>query len=239
MIRLLATALTLTSVFVFSGCELVIAGKRLAERGTRADKDPVYTQPDFGANGDPRSVVKAAFDRVCDARSYRAKVVVTLHGGKSAVTNFEFVAPDRTRTATTREDGSQSETIIIGQRTFTRKKGQWSEVPLRYSSDREDFHLQCTLEGGPPQLPGVVDGETKLVGREVLSGVPVVTYRTQTDFDAAGGGTDSFVYTASVGVSDGRLYRSEMSTSKDPSLNVSTTTTYSDYDANITIEQPL
>lgn len=239
MIRLLTTVLTLTSVFVFSGCELVLAGKRLAEKNARTHEDPVYTQPDFGAGDDPRLVVKTAFDRICEARSYRAKIVETVGGGKPAVTNFEFTGPDRTRTVRTNADGSQGEVIIIGQRTFSRDKGKWSEIPFRHSSEREDFHLQCTLQSGPPHLPGVVDEETKLVGREVLSGVQVMTYRTQMDFDAAGGGTDSFVYTASIGVSDGRLYRTEVNTSKDPSLNVSSTTTYSDYDANITIEPPL
>jgi hypothetical protein len=133
---------------------------------------------------------------------------------------------------------SVGETIIIGQQTFSREKGKWTELKLPHDEERDDMHEQCTLQSGPPALPGSVARTTEVVGREIVNGVQVMTYKTELEFNAASGGKDSMVYTASVGVSDGRLYRVEMNTSRDPSLNIHSVTTYSN-DSSISIESPV
>ena len=240
MMRLLTAMLALASVFVSSGCILALAGKRLVDRQRRADDGTVYAQPDTDADSDPYVAIIHAYKSICDATSIRSKTIEVDSRGKRSETTFEFVAPNRQHVVHTFSDGSAAESIIIGQKTFKREKGKWSEVPLRYSAEREDMRTQCELQSGPPGLPGSVSRTTELVGRETLNGVQVTTYRTKLEFDSTDGGKDSMVYTASIGVKDGRLYQTVIDTSTNPSLNVHTTTTYSNYDdVSISIEPPV
>lgn len=225
-----------------NGCVLLGVGS-LAGRRRVADGTPVISQPDLDpSHTDAILAINTAYKRLCEARSYRARSVETDSSGKSKSELTEFVAPDRHRGVMYVGTDNELETIIIGNRTYSRSKGKWFEPQNPYSKGpaREDLDpfTRCTLENGAPKLPGLFETEVKVIRQEVLGGVPVLTYRSTTDFNGTGG-PDSFVVTHSIGTKDGLIYRREIVTSKDESLKTTGITVFSDYNADIRIEAPI
>jgi len=236
MTRMIATLLILTLTLSFSGCGLG-GFRRLVDKNRNVKEDPILpNSKPVSTDADPRIAIIEAYNRLCEARSYRLKSVRSGSIGESTVTKVEYAAPNRVRSIHYAGTEIETEFIMIGSRYFERSKGKWSEVPNRFGE--VDLVTKCELENGRPAVPGYVETELKLIGPETVNGVKVLTYRSRTDYQSIDG-PDSLVAITSIGVSDGRLYRVDVKWTTNPSLRHDTLTEYSDYDTDISIEAPI
>jgi len=226
------------TMFAFTGCALVGASK-LINKEVIPGKDSIIPSPDLvTADTDPHRVIDDAHKRMCEVRSYRTRTELTGPTGASAVTTAEFVRPDRRRTVQFAGTNAEFETITIGSRTFSRSQGRWSEMTGPLSKAYADPGFMCSNEAPPPLPADLPKIERKFIGTGDVDGNKVLLYSS-----AVGGGEmpggNTMTVTASIGTRDGLLYRTESRSTSVELGTITTTTTYSDYNADIRIEAPI
>ncbi len=174
------------------------------------------------AAANPLDALTRIFRGWAGVKTFRAKIVVTPKTGASTETDLEVVMPDRFHVKT-----PQLEAIVIGQTYYVKLVNQWQKIALPQGIDLNFADIK-KLEA---ELGASTD--VKLIGPEVLDGTPTLVYQyTATITTPALLTTTSKVW---VAVSD-QLPRRMESVAQN---GTTTTVTYSDYNANITIEPPI
>ena len=231
-------SLTVLLIFLFTstGCGLVRAVKPVLP-----SKDSIVPQPDLVTpDAEPRKVVDEAYRKLCSMKSFRTRTEMTGPTGGSIVTTAEFVAPDRRRAVQFAGTDAEFETISIGPRAYTRSNGKWTEMTGPLGKAYADPGFGCSPEmnaGKSPDISHIPQAELKLVGPAEVNGVKVFMYRSASTMGRLG----DLETTISIGVKDGLLYRTESKSSGgDAGIgDITTATTYSDYNADIRIESPV
>ena len=221
---------TLASLLMFA-IVLSFSGGALAQAGKPVDKQPApgNGQMDPGAdlvtpNLEPRQVVKGAFKKMCEMKSFRTVKVNQLPAlGTVIVRISEFDGPDRRRSIRVIGGVGTDETITIGPRTYRRLAGPWTESkdPLHWMENAE-LGIKCNSDKDLDTLPA----DIKLIGPDAVYDKKVLLY-------------ESYLVTWRIGVKDGLFYRIDSKVVGSPKDPVIVTTTYfSDYNAEIKIEPP-
>jgi len=188
----------------------------------------------------PREALLAAMKARRDARSYRSKMSQTSSIGNT-IMDVDYVAPNRYRSVgeTTLADRSSGkvEMIVIGNDSYVKAPdGTWRKEGL----DPEKTELyRARDEMLIENLTKAPDSAVTFAGRDELEGRPMFVF--QHGFGGAPGVPASSRTKTWVGIKDGFPYKIELEArvsydGKD--FSTKTTTTYSDYNANITIEPP-
>lgn len=174
------------------------------------------------ATANPLEALTRIFRGWAGVKTFRAKIVVLPKTGASTVTDLEVVMPDNFHIRT-----PQLEAIAIGQTYYVKLGNQWQKIALPQGIDLNFADIK-KLEA---ELGASTD--VKLIGPEVLDGTPTLVYQYTTTITTPTPLTmTSKVW---VAVSD-QLPRKMESVAKS---GTTTTVTYYDYNANITIESPI
>jgi hypothetical protein len=184
--------------------------------------------------GDARSALGEIFRGWTGVKTFRARITGSLPGSGAAQTNLqmEVVLPDRVR-GTVAAGGANMEMIMAGGSTYMKMPtGQWIKAP----GAPIDFG---TMD--PKRYENDFRGSVSnvsLVGPEVVDGTPTLVYQYDVAEPAAPAGAKVGPMHAKVwvGVAD-RLPR-KLEVSGGPGGGT-TTITYYDYNAPITIEAPI
>ena len=232
MTKMIAAGLILASVLGNSACGIVKVA-RLAEKEVKPSNDPAVSQPDAAAvNADPRQAVESAYRKLCTTTSFRTRTEMTGPTGNSIVTKAEFVLPDRRRTVQFVGTSAEFETITIGSRTYQKSNGEWSEMSGPLSNAYANPGFECS-KASTPQV-NVPLPEMKPAGTGDVDGKKVVMFSS-----TLRAGDTTVTVTTSIGAADGMLYRTESKSAGPDMGDITATTIYSDYNADIRIDAPV
>jgi hypothetical protein len=189
----------------------------------------------------PREVLIQALTAKLNAKSYRMKVVQLGAGGMHSVFEVDYVAPDSYHAIAEMSTGSRNsgrqELVMVGKDAYQKAAdGNWQRAQI----DAQRIGLtrwrdQTLIEN----LTKAQDSDVELVGREELNGMAMLIVQ------------HSFSGTLSIpahnrtktwiSVKDGFPYKVESdagATYQGQEVKVKTTTTYTDYNADIQITLP-
>jgi len=191
------------------------------------------------AAADPRGELIKAMRAMLAARSYRSRMLSSGSSGTSSIIVLEFVAPDRFHMSRETESPGRptmkQETIIIGNDTWMKMGGApWQRFPANLGDVIKQLRNPKVVE----ELTQAT--EVKFIGPDVLDGSPTMVYQyTVSDSEGKGFKTTAKTW---VGVTDGLPRKTEgeadISTAGKP-IHTKSTTTYSDYGADISLEPPI
>jgi hypothetical protein len=189
----------------------------------------------------PREVLIQALTAKLNAKSYRMKVVQLGAGGMNSVFEVEYVAPDSYHaiaevSAGSRNSGRQ-ELVMVGKDAYSKTAdGAWQRAQI----DAQRMELtrwrdQMLIEN----LTKAQDSDAELVGREELNGMAMLI--VQHSFSGAPSIPAHNRTKSWISVKDGFPYKIESdagATYQGEAVSVKTTTTYTDYNADIKIVLP-
>lgn len=182
---------------------------------------PTATATAAPTNANPLDALAQIFRGWAGVKTFRAKIIVTPTKGAATETDLDVVMPDRFHVKS-----KQLEAIVIGTTYYVKIGSQWQKIALPKGIDLNFADVK--------KLESELGASTnaKLFGPEVLDGTPTLVYQYTTTIK-----TPTPLTTTSkvwVAVSD-QLPRKMESVSKSST----TTVTYSDYNAAITIAPPI
>jgi len=196
----------------------------------------------------PREALLAAMTARRDARSYRIKVAQASVIGNTLIEG-DYVAPDRYRSVAEKTIGDRSsgkqEVIVVGRDSYVKTTdGGWRKEELdpkktEFYSERTELYRERD-EMLIQNLAKAPDSAITFVGRDELEGRPMFVF--QHGFEGAPGLPGSSRTKTWVGVKDGFPYKIELESRvsyNGREFSTKTTTTYSDYNADISIEPPI
>ena len=218
---------------------LTAAGEKTATAKSTSGDTSTPAQAALLASGDPHAVVTNAMMSMRAQSAYRIRstTVMAGAGGPGVTKVMEFVAPDRRQNI---DDGR--EVITIGKNMYVKKDGRWQNMGTQMS-DMVDKMKGRVQEMSPNEKAEATKplniGDYKLVGDELLDGVPTGVYEMHSKFDTkqAGLPTIEMVTKYWVAKSDG-LFRKEESNGSEAGMKIKTTKIY-EYDPSIKIEAPI
>jgi hypothetical protein len=192
----------------------------------------------FTAGADPRADLTRAMTAVMEVKSYRSRVDLSSEGGPSSTLSGEFVAPDRfhmiRETAVPGHEGMKQEMLVIGKQTFMKNPdGKWETLPVNVGDMFAGLRDKKLFDSMTK------DAEVKFIGPDSLDGAPMLVYEYKLK-NAMGTSSNS---TSKVWIStaDGLPRKSESDAEiaiDGKATKTHTTSTYSDYNADISIEAP-
>ena len=183
---------------------------------------PTATPTSAATTANPLDALTQIFHGWANVKTFHAKIVVTPKTGASTETDLDVVMPDRFHVKT-----PQLEAIVIGSTYYVKVANQWQKIALPQGIDL-NFADVKKLEA---ELGASSD--VKLIGPDVLDGTPTLVYQyTVTITTPTPLTMTSKVW---VAVSD-QLPRKMEIVATD---GTTTTVTYSNYNAPITIEPPI
>jgi len=178
--------------------------------------------------GDPRDAILKAMKTQMGGKSYRVRQTSESSSGKTQ-SIVEFVPPDRYH-ITTNVGTNTTEMIIAGKKAYQKIGDKWLDFPVDVGSFIQALTSAASEEAGK----GISD--VKLVGPDVLDGVPtlVYTYNSKAKFGDIETSSSIKLW---VAVSDG-LPRKMIVEGEAMGIK-STTTQLIEYDPSIKIEAPI
>jgi len=188
----------------------------------------------------PREALLTAMEARRDARTYRSKMSQTSSLGSTNM-EVDYVAPDRYRsvggmTMADRSSGNV-EMIVIGNDSYVKAPdGNWQREKL--DPNKTELY-RARDEMLIENLTRAPDSAVTFAGRDELEGRPMFVF--QHAFGGAPGIPATSRTKTWVGVRDGFPYKIEIEArvnNNGKEFSIKTTTTYSDYNADITIEPP-
>jgi hypothetical protein len=183
---------------------------------------PTPTQPPASpTSANPLDALTRAFHGWGTVKSFRAKTT-TGTGAAAQDMTIEMVMPDRFHMI-----GKQFEAILIGQTFYMKVGTQWQKMVLPKTIDLSFADIKkFESELG-------ASTETKLIGPEVLDGIPTLVYQYTTTIKTPTPTTHtSKVW---IAVADGLPRKMET----EPKTGAKTVVIYTDYNTNISIEAPI
>jgi hypothetical protein len=189
----------------------------------------------------PREVLIQALTAKLHAKSYRMKVVQLGAGDMNSVFEIDYVAPDSYHAIAEMSMGGRNtgrqELVMVGKDAYSKAAdGTWQRAQI----DAQRMGLtrwrdQMLIEN----LTKAQDNDVELVGREELNGMAMlVVQHSFSGTTAIPAHNQTKTWT---GVKDGFPYKIESdvgTTYNGKAVKVKTTTTYSDYNAEIKIVLP-
>jgi hypothetical protein len=176
------------------------------------------------ASANPQDDLITATKAQFDAKSFRARMVMSLSDGRTSSRLGEFVAPNRFHMVT-----DHDEAIVVGDATYRREPGKpWQRLPIDVGQIVADFRNSSAIDE-------LRKADVKFVGAEVLDGVSTLVYQFTTT-NTLGMNVTSVCKTW-VGAADHLPRKIEVEADFN-STKAKTTNTYYDYDADIRIEPP-
>jgi hypothetical protein len=170
---------------------------------------------EVAARSNPLDGLTKAARAMMETKSFRAKMEGD-YQGKSLVTNFEFVGPDRYH-------------ITIGSGAWMKMGGKWAKLPMNLSGQVKSFRDPKFIE----ELSR--DAEVKFIGPDLLDGRPMLVYQyTLKNSAGTAGTTTSKMW---VGPLDGLPRKSEIEGDVKGGKSRMVITWY-DYNSDISIEPP-
>jgi hypothetical protein len=214
------------------------AGDKTATSNSKAGNTGTTAQSALLASGDPQAVVANAMQLLRTQQAYRVRStsVVSVGGGQTTTSVREFVAPDRTHNI---EHGQ--EVIIIGKIMYVKEGGEWRNLGTQMSDMQEKMKEQVQKMSAEEKADATkgLTADYKLLGDEMLDGIPTAVYEMRGAFDTKvqGVGSIAMVTKYWIAKSDG-LFRKEESDGEEAGMKIKTTMIY-EYDPTITIEAPI
>lgn len=195
-------------------------------------------------NRSPREALLIAMRAQLNARSYRMREVQFSTGegaGFSTITMWKYLAPDKYHAAVeTPGAGVKGELILLGGVGFAKAvDGQWQRKqfePGRIELEVARLRNSQLID----DLTKAREADVKLAGQVELDGSTMLIYQ----YSYAGPREEVTRYPAEVwvGVRDGLPHRIEVgwgANQKGLQFSFKTTTSYFDYNADVTIEAPM
>jgi len=181
--------------------------------------------------GDPKEAIVATLRKQLKSGSYRSKTIITSTDGTVEITG-EIVPPDRMHVFNS-IGGKVIETIYIGDTSWTKTGDTWQESKVGVGQILSQFS-----DAFVDEMAGTVS-DVKLVGPELLNGVPTLVYTYISDLNKATTmKMDSkSVVKAWIRVADGLLVRQEIE--GETMGTKSKTVQEVEYDPAIKIEPPV
>ena len=181
---------------------------------------PTSTPTVVPTPANPAQGLLTAFKGFSSVKAFRAKTSTTGLPGGTQESNLEIVLPDRFHMTT-----SKLEMILIGKTMYIKTGTKWQKLTQNIDLSAVDpKKLEAELG---------VSKDVKLVGTDILDGTPTFVYQyTTTIKGPPARTTTSKVW---VGMADNLPRKRET----EPKAGQKTTTTYYDYNANITINAPM
>lgn len=176
------------------------------------------------AKSNPLTGVKGSFQKFLDAKSFRAKMETNAEG-RVAVTNMEFVAPDRYHMT-----NPQMEMILIGGDYYMRPSGgPWRKIAAGMQDVVKSFRSKEMME----QFEKAT--EVKFLKPDMYEGKPALVYEyTSTDMLGMKGKSVSKTWVDAI---DGLPRKSEF-TGDYGGMKSSGVITWYDFGSDIKIEPP-
>ena len=176
------------------------------------------------AKASPLEGLTNAFQKAFEAKAYRARLEATREG-ITAMTTYEFVAPDRFRMIT-----GPTEMIVIGDAPFLKTLGSWQKVATGLQSQMKSVRDPEMVE----KLRKSTDA--KFVQHDLFEGKQMLVFECSSkDLLGAEGVTYAKTW---VGVLDGLPHKAEFE-GMTGSVKTKGVMTWYDYNADIKIEPPL
>lgn len=181
---------------------------------------PTSTPTAVPTPANPVQGLLTAFKGLGGVKSFRAKISTTGLPGGTQDSDLEMVLPDRFHMTT-----SKLEMILIGKTMYIKTGTKWQKLTQNIDLSAVDAKkLEAELG---------ISKDVKLVGTDVIDGTPTFVYQyTTTIKGPPARTTTSKVW---VGMADNLPRKRET----EPKAGQKTTTTYYDYNANITINAPM
>jgi hypothetical protein len=176
------------------------------------------------ARANPLNSVADAFQKAYGSNAYRARLEATREG-ITAMTTYEFVAPDRFRMRT-----GPTELIVIGDASFLKTLGSWQKVTTGLQGQMKSIRDPLLVE----KLRKSADA--KFVQADTLDGKPMLVFDCNAE-DLLGAEGNTYAKTW-VGVLDGLPHKAEFE-GMTGSVKTRGVLTWYDYNADIKIEPPL
>jgi hypothetical protein len=203
-----------------------------------------YSNADFSQtrpDAKPREVLIQAMTAKLNAKSYRIKVVQLGAGNMNSVFEVDYVAPDRYHaiaevSAGGRNSGRQ-ELVMIGKDAYSKAAdGSWKKAQLDpQRMDLTRWRDQMLIDN----LTKAQDRDVELVRREELNAMAMLI--VQHSFSGSPSIPAHNRTKTWISVKDGFPYKIESdagATYQGQAVTVKTTTTYTDYNADIKVILP-
>jgi outer membrane lipoprotein-sorting protein len=176
-----------------------------------------------GSSATPLESIMKSFRAQMDLKSYRMRMETTTEQTGTKLVVAEFVAPDRLRWVT-----EGQEMIVIGSVGYMRQGTIWTKAPI-------DVSTLISRIRDPKFIEEISkSADVKLLGTDVIDGVPVQVYQYTLRNAPAGGEAISKSW---VRVSDGLPLKVETEGDIE-GVRSKTIVTYSDFNTDIKIEPP-
>ncbi|MDT5268630.1 MAG: hypothetical protein QOH49_816 [Acidobacteriota bacterium] len=217
-------------------CSLLLTGAACSSLSTGGGAAAPFT-----ASADPRADMVKAMRASLDAKSYRVRRVMTSSNGRNHNMTGEVVMPDRMHITTEMEmpgrGAVKQEVIYIGKESYKRiGDAPWQKDPLGMGDVLSQLR--------DPKLIDAIQqkAEVKYLGNDTLDGAPMLVYQ-YTIKDLLGAGKDG-VSKIWIGATDSLQHQVESESDVDPlntgkMIHSKSTTTFYDYNADITIAPPM
>lgn len=176
------------------------------------------------ARANPLESLASAYQKAYEANAYRARLEATRES-VTAMTTYEFVAPDRFRMRT-----GPTELIVIGEAAFLKTLGSWQRVTTGLQNQMKSMRDSQWVE----KLRKSTDA--KFVQADTLDGKPMLVFECNAD-SLLGAEGNTYAKTW-VGVLDGLPHKAEFE-GMTGSVKTKGVMTWYDYNADIKIEPPL
>jgi outer membrane lipoprotein-sorting protein len=188
-----------------------------------------------------RDALVKALKAKLDAGSYRMKLVQVSNVGMSSTQEADYVAPDKYRVVAEMSTGNgnsgRQEMIVVGQQAYSKTpEGKWQKTEidpkkLEFIRLRDQTLIENLSKAQAVEVKfsgGVRDGLQAFVYEQTVASTPKIVTRGKT--------------TIWVSAADGFPRKMELVADTNfhgTLMNLKSTTTYYDYNADIRIEAPL
>ena len=176
------------------------------------------------ARANPLEGLVNAYQKAYAANAYRARLEATREG-ITAMTTYEFVAPDRFRMIT-----GPTELIVVGEASFLKTLGSWQKVATGLQNQMKSMRDPQWIE----KLRKSADA--KFAQADTLDNKPMLVFECNAD-SLLGAEGNTYAKTW-VGVLDGLPYKAEFE-GMTGSVKTKGVMTWYDYNADIKIEPPI
>lgn len=191
---------------------------------------PTAAEAEINLNIPALDILKVAYQNGMKAHSHHEESSSNING-TTLLSKLDLVSGGNMHSVSTSMNGKNTTTteliLVDGKYYKKTNEGAWADITDTYKKQQGDTGLLFTEE----TLNTIKDA--KLMGQESLDGKPMVLITYSLDFMKV-----HFDNKAWIGMSDGLEYKIEM-TYLLGNTPVTTTTLYSNYNADIKIESPI